>query len=119
MRPVLRLENITVNDRERVGGKGFALATMVKIGFKVPDGVCSGVDAYNRYLAETGLGARILMELDRKDFADMAARLQVQLSSEFLFSEFPSTVGRDKPVALQLPSRHTKVRRTTAIAAAS
>jgi len=71
MRSVLRLEHITVNDRERVGGKGFALATMVKKGLKVPSGVCIGVDAYNRYLAETGLGAKILMELDRKDFAEV------------------------------------------------
>jgi len=71
MRPVLRLEHIAVNDRERVGGKGFALATMVKKGLKVPDGVCIGVDAYNRYLSETGLGAKILMELDRKDFAEV------------------------------------------------
>ena len=71
MRPVLRLEHITVNDRERVGGKGFALATMIKKGLKVPHGVCIGVDVYKRYLAETRLGARILMELDRKDFAEV------------------------------------------------
>ncbi len=71
MRPVLRLEHITAKDRERVGGKGFALATMVKKGLKVPGGVCIGVDAYNRYLGETKLDARILMELDRKDFAEV------------------------------------------------
>ena len=40
MRPVLKLEHITAHDRERVGGKGFALATMVKKGLKVPGGVC-------------------------------------------------------------------------------
>ncbi len=71
MRSFLRLEHITVSDRERVGGKGFALATMIKKGLKVPDGLCIAVDGYNRYLAETGLGGRILMELDRKDFAEV------------------------------------------------
>jgi phosphoenolpyruvate synthase/pyruvate phosphate dikinase len=71
MRPVLRLEHITVNDRERVGGKGFALAAMIDKGLKVPGGLCIAVDAYHHYLAETGLGARILMELDRKDFAEV------------------------------------------------
>jgi pyruvate,water dikinase len=71
MRLVLRLEHIGVNDRERVGGKGFALATMVTKGLNVPPGLCIGVNGYNRYLAETGLGARILMELDRKDFAEV------------------------------------------------
>ena len=71
MRPVLSLEHITVDDRERVGGKGFALATMIKKGLRVPGGLCIAVDGYNRYLAETGLGGRILMELDRKDFAEV------------------------------------------------
>ncbi|MCG6918167.1 MAG: hypothetical protein LJE89_11560 [Deltaproteobacteria bacterium] len=71
MRTVLRLEHIRGNDRERVGGKGFALATLVKRGLKVPHGLCIGVDAYKRYLADTGLGARILMEIDRKDFAEV------------------------------------------------
>jgi len=71
MRTVLRLEHITVSDREHVGGKGFALATLKKKGFKVPHGLCIAVDGYNRYVAETGLSARILMELDRKDFAEV------------------------------------------------
>ena len=35
MGPVLKLQQITVNDRERVGGKAFALATMVERGLKV------------------------------------------------------------------------------------
>jgi pyruvate,water dikinase len=71
MRPVLSLEHIRVDDRERVGGKGFALANMIKKGLQVPSGLCIAVDGYNCYLAETGLGGRILMELDRKDFAEV------------------------------------------------
>ena len=71
METVLRLEHITFRDRERVGGKGLALATLLKKGFKVPDGLCIAVDGYRRYVTETGLCARILMELDRKDFAEV------------------------------------------------
>ncbi len=71
MSTVLRLELITVKDRERFGGKGFALAAMVKKGLKVPAGVCIGVNVYDRYVAETKLDARIMMELDRKDFAEV------------------------------------------------
>ena len=52
MRPVLRLEHVTVNDRERVGGKRFALATMVKNGLKVPLGPVPWSGCLHRYLAD-------------------------------------------------------------------
>jgi pyruvate,water dikinase len=68
---VLTLEQIDSDNRESVGGKSFALATMVKNGMKVPEALCLKVDAYHRYLETTGLGARILMEFNRKDFAEV------------------------------------------------
>jgi phosphohistidine swiveling domain-containing protein len=71
MELVLSLEQIGIDDRESVGGKSFALATMVKNGMKVPEALCLKVDAYNRYLETTGLGARILMEFNRKDFSEV------------------------------------------------
>ena len=71
MELVLSLEQIGSDDRESVGGKSFALATMVKNGMKVPEALCLKVDAYHRYLETTGLGARILMEFNRKDFAEV------------------------------------------------
>jgi phosphoenolpyruvate synthase/pyruvate phosphate dikinase len=43
---VLSLEQIGSDDRESVGGKSFALATMVKNGMKVPEALCLRVDAY-------------------------------------------------------------------------
>ena len=71
MELVLTLEHIVSDDRESVGGKSFALATMVKNGMKVPEALCLKVHAYHRYLETTGLGARILMEFNRKDFAEV------------------------------------------------
>ena len=71
MELVLTLEQIGTDNRESVGGKSFALATMVKNGMKVPEALCLKVDAYHRYLETTGLGARILMEFNRKDFAEV------------------------------------------------
>ncbi|MGD8504839.1 MAG: PEP/pyruvate-binding domain-containing protein [Syntrophobacterales bacterium] len=71
MEPILTLDLISIDDRERVGGKGFALATLARSGMKVPETVCVTVDAYHSYLATTGLGARISMELNRKDFAEV------------------------------------------------
>jgi pyruvate,water dikinase len=71
MELVLSLEQIGIEDRERVGGKGFALAKMAESGMKMVDALCITVDAYHLYLADTGLRARILMELNRKDFAEV------------------------------------------------
>lgn len=71
MEPILTLDHISIDDRERVGGKGFALAALAKSGMKLPETVCVTVDAYHRYLATTGLGAQIALELNRKDFAEV------------------------------------------------
>ena len=71
MELVLSLDQIGSDDRESVGGKSLALATMVKNGMKVPEALCLKADAYHRYLETTGLGARILMEFNRKDFAEV------------------------------------------------
>ena len=71
MELALTLEQIHSENRESVGGKSFALAVMVKNGMKVPEALCLTVDAYHRYLETTGLGARILMEFNRKDFAEV------------------------------------------------
>lgn len=68
---VLTLEQIDSDHRESVGGKSVALATMAKNGMKVPEALCLKVAAYHRYLESTGLGAQILMEFNRKDFAEV------------------------------------------------
>lgn len=62
---------ISEADRSRVGGKAYALSTMVKKGLRVPPFVCVTVDTYKEYVSSTGLAPRILFEINRKDFADM------------------------------------------------
>ncbi len=71
MNYILSLNNITEENRLLVGGKGYALARLLNGGYQVPDGVCITTDCYSRFLAETGLGERILLELNRKHFAEM------------------------------------------------
>ena len=71
MELVISLEQIGMEDRERVGGKAFALAKMAENGMRVGEALCVTVDAYQLHLAVTGLGPRILMELNRKDFAEV------------------------------------------------
>jgi phosphoenolpyruvate synthase/pyruvate phosphate dikinase len=55
----------------RVGGKALALARMARAGIDVPPFVAVTTDAYEAFLDTAGLRARILFELERKDFADM------------------------------------------------
>jgi pyruvate,water dikinase len=62
---------INENDRHRVGGKGFALASMFRQGFTIPDTLCVSSDLYNAYVTQSGLRERIQLELHRKDFKEM------------------------------------------------
>ncbi|MGD8520660.1 MAG: PEP/pyruvate-binding domain-containing protein [Desulfobacterales bacterium] len=62
---------ISDKDRKRIGGKGFALASMSRQGFNIPDTLCVTSDLYNAYVTRTGLRERILLELHRKDFKEM------------------------------------------------
>jgi pyruvate,water dikinase len=71
MRRIISPENIHPKDRQRVGGKGYALALLVKGGFRVPKTFCVTSDIYHEYVAQTGLRERILLELNRKSFNDM------------------------------------------------
>ena len=62
---------VSAKDRKLVGGKGFALATMSRQGFNIPDTLCVTSDLYNAYVTRTGLRERILLELHRKDLKQM------------------------------------------------
>jgi len=68
---IISAENINQKDRQKVGGKGYALALLVKGGFKVPKAVCVTSFTYQEYLSQTGLRERIMLELNRKSFKDM------------------------------------------------
>jgi len=71
MNPIIPLHQIRDEDRDYVGGKGFALAAMARNGMNVPDAACVSTKAYTQYVALTGLRERILLELNRKPFEDM------------------------------------------------
>ena len=62
---------VSDKDRKRIGGKGFALASMSRQGFNIPDTLCVTSNLYNAYVTRTGLRERILLELHRKDFKEM------------------------------------------------
>ena len=68
---ILTSGEINEANRGQTGGKAYALARLVGAGFRIPDFLCVPAEAYRQYLQETGLGARIFFELQRKPFEEM------------------------------------------------
>jgi len=68
---ILDLQDITKKDRDRVGGKFYALARLSKSGLNVPRAVCISTNAYRIFIQSTGLADRIRLEMSRKRFEDM------------------------------------------------
>jgi phosphoenolpyruvate synthase/pyruvate phosphate dikinase len=71
MNPVIPLDQIRDEDRNRVGGKAFSLARLFRSHVNVPDAICINTEAYNDYITSTGLCERVLFELNRKSFDEM------------------------------------------------
>ncbi len=74
---VLRFNQVTINDVERVGGKNASLGEMIgnlsAAGVSVPDGFATTADAYREFLAYEGLDARINDALNGLDVDDIQA----------------------------------------------
>lgn len=78
----LSLRHISADDHDRVGGKAFALATLKRAGFNVPDAFCLTTAALSAVVARLGL----LEELEGGEAAgaspaDHAAQMQALIRS--------------------------------------
>ncbi len=71
MSSFVRISEVKPGDRDRIGGKGFALAVMARRGIAVPSALCIDLGVYRQFLSATGIDSRILFELGRKRFEDM------------------------------------------------
>ncbi len=71
MTSILDLQDVGEQDRDRVGGKFYALAKLARSGLNVPQAICIGTQAYRVFIQSTGLAERIRLELRRKRFEDM------------------------------------------------
>ncbi|MEJ2586677.1 MAG: PEP/pyruvate-binding domain-containing protein, partial [Deltaproteobacteria bacterium] len=104
---VFKLEDIQPEDRQRVGGKGFALAVLFAHGFQVPHAVCVSSVAYSRYLQTTGLGERIALELHRKNFEDMRWEelwdASLRIRNMFLNTPIPGALEKELAEAIEKP----------------
>jgi pyruvate,water dikinase len=113
---VLTLHEIRDEQRPLVGGKGFALAHMVRRDMAVPEALCITTEAYHQYLAAQGLGERILMELNRKSFEEMRWEelwdASLRLQNLFLNTPLPKEISEalEPPVAQTFGDRPVVVR---------
>ena len=71
MNAILAFERIEERHRHLVGGKALALATLMRNGIAVPDGLCVATTVYEDFIHTTGLEIRIGLELGRLPLAEM------------------------------------------------
>ena len=116
MNRIVCLKEIHADDRQRVGGKAYALWQLGNGGFDIPDTLCVTSDVYREFVNRTGLRERILLELHRKEFKEMrweeiwdcATRIRnmflTQNIPEDLYQDLYRTIGdhfQDRPVAVR------------------
>lgn len=110
---ILSPEDIQSGDRNRVGGKGYALLLLVKNGFRIPTTVCLTSDAYHDFVLRTGLRERILLELHRKDFKEMRWEeiwdCATRIRNMFLSKPFPEDLAQEVRFAIGVRFRDTSV----------
>ena len=74
---ILWLDELGMNDLDRVGGKNASLGEMIthlsSLGVKVPGGFATTADAFRDFLAESGLDSRIADRLGDLDIDDVRA----------------------------------------------
>ena len=66
MKLIYHLPQVNRSVQKLVGGKAFALATMAQKELPIPKTICISTNAYNIFMDETGLRAKVLMEYHRK-----------------------------------------------------
>ncbi|MHC4672389.1 MAG: PEP/pyruvate-binding domain-containing protein [Planctomycetota bacterium] len=71
MQYTMPTNSLTSADVLIAGGKAVRLAVMAAAGVRVPNGICITTNAYESFMASSGLQERILLELSRKAFDQM------------------------------------------------
>ena len=62
----LTLDQVEPRDRDRVGGKGYALSRMAREGLPIPGALLIDEEAYRHFIRRTGIGESIALEINRK-----------------------------------------------------
>jgi len=105
MKWIISAEDIRHEDRQRVGGKGYALTLLAKNGFQIPETVCISSDAYQEYVDRTGLRERIQLELHRKDLKEMRWEeiwdCATRIRNMFLRKQIPGNLAKRLRAVIQ------------------
>jgi pyruvate,water dikinase len=105
MKWIISAEDIRHEDRQRVGGKGYALTLLAKNGFQIPETVCISSDAYQEYVDRTGLRERIQLELHRKDIKEMRWEeiwdCATRIRNMFLRKQIPGNIAKRLRAVIQ------------------
>jgi pyruvate,water dikinase len=95
---ILPLAAIRPDDIALAGGKGCALARLDRAGFPVPFTMVVTTGAYQHFVDANGLQEKILLELNRKPFADMRWEeiwdAALRIRSMFLNHPLPSDLDQ-------------------------
>jgi len=104
---ILPLTAIGPDDVALAGGKGCALARLDHEGFRVPFTMVVTTGAYQHFVDANGLQEKILLELNRKAFADMRWEeiwdAALRIRSMFLTHPLPSDLDQALQQALAQP----------------
>ncbi len=80
-----------------VGGKARTLGRLLEAGYRVPNGFCISVRAYERFVESAELAAKIQMELGRKRFSAMRWEeiwdAALRIRSSFLAAPIPDDIA--------------------------
>ncbi|MBT2584836.1 phosphoenolpyruvate synthase [Arthrobacter sp. ISL-95] len=102
MTNVLWFSELGLSDLDQVGGKNASLGEMVRnlasAGVKVPGGFATTAEAYRRFLAESGLDARIESILEGLDSGDVTALAKVGQEIRHLIRETPFPAGFEEDI---------------------
>ena len=99
----IALDQVQPEDRDRIGGKGYALSVMAGKGLRIPNAMIITVAAYKEYLARTGIGESIALEINRKiieqlrweELWDAALRIRNLFLRTPLPGELEASLARD------------------------
>ena len=104
---ILPLAAIRPDDVSLAGGKGCALARLDREGFRVPFTMVVTTAAYQHFVNANGLQEKILLELNRKPFADMRWEeiwdAALRIRSMFLTHPLPNDLDEALQQSLATP----------------
>ncbi len=68
---IVPLSHTAATDEKIIGGKAAKLAKLVQAGYRIPDGFCITIFAYQQFIKANRLDEKIKFELGRKSFESM------------------------------------------------